>query len=56
MTEMKNSDDFLSLMATQMNAKFEKYWAEYNIILVIAAVLDPYYKIQFVEFSYRFFM
>ena len=53
MIEMKNIDGFLSLMTTQLNTKFEKYWVEYNVILAIVDVLDPRYKIQFVEFSYR---
>ena len=36
-----------------MNVKFEKYWKQYNIILAIAIILDPRFKIHFVEFSYN---
>ena len=35
-----------------MNLKFEKYWSEYSLILAIAVILDPRYKIQFVEWAY----
>ena len=48
------SDDFhVKSMAIEMNRKFEKYWREYNLLLAIACVLDPRYKIQFVEFCYK---
>jgi hypothetical protein len=40
-------------MATQMNLKFEKYWKHHSLILAMAAVLDPQYKLQFVEFLYN---
>uniref|UniRef100_A0A5B6ZFM2 Putative zinc finger BED domain-containing protein RICESLEEPER 2-like n=1 Tax=Davidia involucrata TaxID=16924 RepID=A0A5B6ZFM2_DAVIN len=40
-------------MAIKMFAKFEKYWSEFSMILVIAVILDTRYKIQFVDFSYK---
>lgn len=40
-------------LATQMKPKFDKYWDEYNTILVIAVVFDPRYKAHFFEFSYK---
>ena len=47
------SDDFhVKSMAIEMIKKFEKYWREYNLLLAIAYVLDPRYKIQFVKFCY----
>ncbi|CAL9008221.1 unnamed protein product [Prunus brigantina] len=48
-----DQDDFMRSMATQMMEKFDKYWKEYNLILAIAVILDPRYKIQFVEFCYK---
>lgn len=36
-------------MAMKIQPKFDKYWANYNMILAIAVVLDPRYKTQFVE-------
>ena len=38
-----------------MNLKFEKYWSKYSLILAIAVILDPRYKIQFVEWTYTKF-
>lgn len=51
--EMKSSDKFMKNMAGQMYAKFSKYWSEYSPILAMAAVLDPRYKMQYVEFTYK---
>ncbi|KAI5343326.1 hypothetical protein L3X38_011202 [Prunus dulcis] len=46
-------DSFMKSMATEMMAKFNKYWKGYSLILGIAVILDPRYKIQFVEFCYK---
>ncbi|KAI5312828.1 hypothetical protein L3X38_042002 [Prunus dulcis] len=40
-----DSDSFMKSMATQMMEKFDKYWKEYSLILAIAVILDPRYKI-----------
>lgn len=48
----QSSNDFVRSMASQMYGKFERYWFKYSVILAIVVVLDPQYKIQFVEFSY----
>ena len=50
--KMESSDNFMRRMATQMYAKFTKYWSKFSLILAIAVVLDPCFKMQFVEFSY----
>lgn len=53
LTKAKQSpNDFVRSMAGQMYYKFEKYWAEYSLILAIAEILDLRHKIQFVEFCY----
>ena len=36
-----------------MFEKFEKYWFEFSLILAIAVILDPRYKLQFVDWSYK---
>ena len=50
----QSSDDFeLSLMATKMKAKYDKYWGDpekMNLLIFIAMVLDPREKLGFVEF------
>lgn len=46
-------DPFMIKMASQMKIKFEKYWAKHNLIFVFSVVLDPRYKLQFVEYCYK---
>ncbi|CAL8993402.1 unnamed protein product [Prunus brigantina] len=49
---MEDNDGFMNKMGTNMNMKFEKYWSEYSLILAIAIILDPRYKLHFVEWAY----
>lgn len=42
-------------MANEMLPKFEKYWNDYVVILSIATILDPRYKVQFVKFKLKKF-
>ncbi|XP_031276745.1 zinc finger BED domain-containing protein RICESLEEPER 2-like [Pistacia vera] len=51
--EMENEDEVLSTMASQMKEKFDKYWDSYSVMLAIAAILDPHFKFEFVEFCYK---
>ena len=51
--EMESSDKFMKNMAFKMYEKFSKYWSEYSMILAMAVVLDPRYKLQYVEFTYK---
>ena len=50
---MESEYEYLKRMATQMFAKFQKYWANFSRILAITVILDPRYKIQFVDFYYK---
>ena len=50
---MKGHDVQFKNMAKLMFAKFEKYWSEFSLILAIAVILDPRYKLQFVDWSYK---
>ncbi|KAL9410842.1 hypothetical protein AB3S75_044589 [Citrus x aurantiifolia] len=36
-----------------MLEKFLKYWSDFCTILTIAVILDPRYKLQFVEWAYK---
>jgi hypothetical protein len=50
--EVEIEDEYKRLMATQMLYNFEKYWSEFSAVLALAAVLDPRYKLQLVNFCY----
>ena len=49
---MDDSESFINKMGTYMYTKFEKYWLEYSLILAIAIILDPRYKLHFVDWAY----
>ncbi|KAG5548756.1 hypothetical protein RHGRI_014198 [Rhododendron griersonianum] len=51
--EMENLDDVISSMAKRMKGKFDKYWECYSMVLSFAIILDPRYKLQFVEFCLK---
>ena len=40
-------------MADQMLVKFEKYWIEFSVVLAIVVVLDPRYKLPFIDWCYQ---
>ncbi|XP_016681827.2 zinc finger BED domain-containing protein DAYSLEEPER isoform X3 [Gossypium hirsutum] len=40
-------------MVKQMQEKFNKYWAEYSLILSCAASLDPRYKLNYVQYCFN---
>ncbi|KAD0559592.1 hypothetical protein E3N88_44070 [Mikania micrantha] len=39
-------------MGDLMMAKFQKYWSDFSLTLAIAVVLDPRYKLHFIDWSY----
>ncbi|KAL4555140.1 hypothetical protein LXL04_037751 [Taraxacum kok-saghyz] len=45
--------EFLRKMANPMKLKFEKYWNECCLVLAIAVVFDPRYKMSLVEYYYN---
>ncbi|CAL8176331.1 unnamed protein product [Prunus armeniaca] len=49
---IEDDDIFMNKIGTNMSMKFEKYWSEYSLILAIAIILDPRYKLHFVEWAY----
>jgi len=46
------NQDQICCMAKSMKTKFDKYWRCYSVILSFAVILDPRYKLQFVEYCY----
>lgn len=51
--ERWNQDELLKEMARVMYVKFEKYWSKPNVVLLIAAVLDPSQKFDFLRFYFH---
>ncbi|XP_031116703.1 zinc finger BED domain-containing protein RICESLEEPER 2-like [Ipomoea triloba] len=45
-------EPWMKNMAQRMQQKFDKYWGSSNLLLSIAAVLDPRNKMTFIEFSF----
>ncbi|KAL6542546.1 hypothetical protein OROMI_024148 [Orobanche minor] len=50
---VESSDDWISLMASKMQLKFDKYWDECNKLLTVAVILDPRYKMAIVSYAYK---
>ncbi|TYG36713.1 hypothetical protein ES288_D13G085200v1 [Gossypium darwinii] len=50
---VKGPYSFLTPMVKQMQEKFNKYWAEYSLILSCAAILDPRYKLNYVQYCFK---
>ncbi|KAL2921565.1 Zinc finger BED domain-containing protein RICESLEEPER 1 [Bienertia sinuspersici] len=51
--EMNSHDKFMQKMVVKMNEKFGKYWSRFSSIMAVAVVLDPRFKIQFVEWGFK---
>ncbi|CAO2830202.1 unnamed protein product [Amaranthus hypochondriacus] len=52
-SEMESTDGFMKKMACKMYEKFGKYWSDFSIIMAVAVVLDPRFKMQFVQWSLK---
>ncbi|XP_077246039.1 zinc finger BED domain-containing protein RICESLEEPER 2-like [Tasmannia lanceolata] len=48
-----HEDVSINQMTTKMQSKFDKYWRECNVMLAIAVVLDPRYKLKYLSFMYH---
>ncbi|XP_071926102.1 zinc finger BED domain-containing protein RICESLEEPER 1-like [Coffea arabica] len=47
-----DEDDFIRGMVRRMKLKFDKYWGECNLLMSIAAILDPRQKMRVIEFAF----
>lgn len=61
LSELRNhiegGDPLLKTMAANMKLKYDKYWGSVdsiNKLLIVAVVLDPRYKLEYVSFNYSF--
>jgi hypothetical protein len=47
-----HEDPVFSTIAKDMHERFDKYWKDCNLVLAVAVVMDPRFKMKLVEFSY----
>ncbi|KAG6495743.1 zinc finger BED domain-containing protein RICESLEEPER 2-like isoform X1 [Zingiber officinale] len=47
-----SEDPLVSSTAKQMHEMFDEYWRDCSLVLAIAVVMDPRFKLKLVEFSY----
>ncbi|CAO2207686.1 unnamed protein product [Urochloa humidicola] len=48
----EHEDPVFSSMAKDMHERFDKYWKDCSLVLAIAVVMDPRFKMKLIEFSY----
>jgi hypothetical protein len=49
-----DKNEYMRSMAAKMLEKFDKYWGESNLLMSIAAVLDPRYKMKLINFCFPY--
>ena len=47
-----SSNEMISTMVESMLTKFNSYWANVSVVMAVAAILDPRYKMKLLEFYY----
>ncbi|KAH6771913.1 hypothetical protein C2S51_010317 [Perilla frutescens var. frutescens] len=47
-----SQDYFVSMLTRPLLENFTKFWEDCNLVLAIAGVMDPRFKMKFVEFSF----
>ncbi|MCL7039739.1 hypothetical protein MKW94_005477 [Papaver nudicaule] len=47
-----SEDDFERDLVEPMKEKWDKYWSSCNLVLAFAVVMDPRFKMKFVEYSF----
>ncbi|CDY16308.1 BnaC01g23430D [Brassica napus] len=48
----KSSSEVIVDMVGAMKVKFDKYWREYSVILAMAAVFDPRFKLSLLDYCF----
>ncbi|XP_078443085.1 zinc finger BED domain-containing protein RICESLEEPER 2-like isoform X2 [Wolffia australiana] len=49
---VSGEDSVVCGIAKEMHEKFDKYWKDCSLVLAIAVVMDPRFKMKFVEFAF----
>jgi hypothetical protein len=52
MSKCEDRNEYMRSMAGKMMGKFDKYWGDTNLMMSIAAVLDPRYKMKLINFCF----
>ncbi|XP_059446001.1 zinc finger BED domain-containing protein RICESLEEPER 2-like [Corylus avellana] len=48
----EDENEYIRSMAQKMKLKFDKYWSECNLLMSIAAILDPRFKMMLIRFCF----
>lgn len=51
--EARGDNEYLKPVATKMKEKFDKYWSDCNLLISIAAVLDPRVKMKCIDIIFK---
>jgi hypothetical protein len=50
--EDERNNEYIKAMASKMSNKFEKYWGNCNLLMALADVLDPRYRMKLINFFF----
>ncbi|KAJ0428284.1 putative transcription factor/ chromatin remodeling BED-type(Zn) family [Helianthus annuus] len=48
----QSRDELISSLSLKMKSKFDDYWKKCSLVLAVAAILDPRFKMKLVEYYY----
>ncbi|XP_031264837.1 zinc finger BED domain-containing protein RICESLEEPER 2-like [Pistacia vera] len=48
----EHEDEFIRIMVRKMKQKFDKYWGECNLLMVVLAVLNPRLKMRVIQWAF----
>ncbi|XP_042944560.1 zinc finger BED domain-containing protein RICESLEEPER 2-like [Carya illinoinensis] len=48
----RDENEYMKSMVRKMSAKFDKYWGDCNLLMSIAVVLDPRFKMVLIQFCF----